>query len=137
MEHQHENVHLYEEPEKFPLVTKKGWVMLNGHRLKVGEFSFSAVPIGDKIRVSELITGAKIKDFAIDYGEDTFENMMIHLGSVISMNLIMIIDKIGKEKFRKNIDEFKSKNKELFKKKPQIQKHDVELSSIENYTILH
>lgn len=54
-----------EQVQRFYLATNKRWVPAVGHEIKVGKYSFSAIPVNGKINVSEVTTGMKFFDIPL------------------------------------------------------------------------
>lgn len=55
-----------EQTQRFYLALDK-WVDLVGHEIKVGKYRFCAIPLKDKINVSEVTTGAKVYNIPVDF----------------------------------------------------------------------
>lgn len=55
-----------EQPQRFYLALDK-WVDLVGHEIKVGKYRFCAIPLKDKINVSEVTTGSKVYNIPVDF----------------------------------------------------------------------
>lgn len=55
-----------EQTQRFYLAFDK-WVDVVGHEIKVGKYRFCAIPIKNKINVSEVTTGTKLYDITVDY----------------------------------------------------------------------
>lgn len=48
-----------EQPQRFHLAFKK-WEPAVGHEIQVGEYRFCAIPLGNRINVSEVTTGMRL-----------------------------------------------------------------------------
>ncbi|WP_234028461.1 hypothetical protein [Lentibacillus sp. Marseille-P4043] len=59
-----------EQPQQFYLALKK-WTPAVGHEIKVGQYRFSAIPVKNIIRVSEVTTGAKLYDIPVNFAIET------------------------------------------------------------------
>ena len=56
-----------EQPQQFYLALPDKWVPAAGHEIKVGDYRFCAIPIGNHINVSEITTGAKLMNIPVNF----------------------------------------------------------------------
>lgn len=58
-----------EQAQRFYLAALKlnKWEPVVGHEIKVGNYRFCAVPVGNYINVSEVTTGAKLFNIPVDF----------------------------------------------------------------------
>jgi|SRR5579875_337284 len=75
-----------EQAQRFYLANKK-WEPVVGHEIKVGSYSFCAIPLSNSINVSEVTTGAKVMSIPM-----TWE---IYVETVTKEDSIKFFHKIG------------------------------------------
>ncbi|SET01020.1 hypothetical protein SAMN05421676_102335 [Salinibacillus kushneri] len=76
-------------------------------RVKVNDFQFSAVPVTDKIIVSEISSGARFFETPIPKEVKGFESTMTFLEISIGARILMIIKKLGGRSYAKGSQTFK------------------------------
>lgn len=54
-----------EQVQQFYLALEK-WTPVMGHEIKIGEYRFCAIPIGNRINISEITTGARVFNIPVD-----------------------------------------------------------------------
>ncbi|MFD2442916.1 hypothetical protein ACFSO7_02850 [Bacillus sp. CGMCC 1.16607] len=54
-----------EQAQRFYLALDK-WADVVGHEIKVGKYRFCAIPLGNRINVSEVTTGSKVFNIPVD-----------------------------------------------------------------------
>lgn len=60
------NIKVNEQAQQFYLALKQ-WEPVIGHEIKVGDYRFCAIPIGNRINISEVTTGARLFDIPVDF----------------------------------------------------------------------
>jgi hypothetical protein len=97
-----------EQPQQFYLAMKTKWAPAFGHEIKVGKYLFCAIPVGNKINISEITSGAKVHEIpfndavlALTETKDGTMQFLIMIGKTIKQ----IIDK--QDNFDKSIDNLK------------------------------
>ena len=83
-----------EQAKRFYLAHDK-WVPLVGHEITIGKYRFCAIPLENRINVSEVTTGAKLFNVPVD--------LIIHLITETKEDTIKFLYKIG-ELIKKIID---------------------------------
>ncbi|SET95086.1 hypothetical protein SAMN05421676_11231 [Salinibacillus kushneri] len=91
------------QAEEFQLCFPNDWKKATGHRVKVNDFQFSAVPVTDKIIVSEISSGARFFETPIPKEVKDFESTMTFLEISIGARILMIIKKLGEEVMQKEV----------------------------------
>ncbi|MFT8319313.1 MAG: hypothetical protein ABF649_00590 [Bacillus sp. (in: firmicutes)] len=49
-----------EQPQRFYLAINNKWEPAVGHEIKVGEYRFCAIPLSNRINISEVTSGARV-----------------------------------------------------------------------------
>lgn len=83
-----------EQAQQFYLALEK-WAPVIGHEIKVGEYRFCAIPIANRINVSEVTTGARMFDVPVD--------LTIHLITETKEDTIKFLYTVG-ESIKKVIE---------------------------------
>lgn len=111
--------------QRFHLAYRFGWVEAVGHEIKVGKYSFSAVPTEGKIIVSELTTGLKFRDFTVtplmlmSFDKDDTINHLMTIGETIK-------ETINKtDGFDKHIEDGKRFTEKSLGEKPKTENADI------------
>lgn len=110
------------EAEEFYLALDKGWTKVFGHSIVVGDLKFSAVPIKDLIRVSEVESGAKLIDIPVPEAIQSFEETMFFLEIIVSSQIVLMLEKYGIEKAKEQIALMKQSAFNKHGQKPNGQK---------------
>lgn len=114
------------DAEEFYLAFEKGWTKLIGHSIVVGDFRFSAVPVQNFIRVSEVDSGAKLFDLPVPDGVESHGETMFFLELFVASRIVMLIEKAGIEKTKEQINLMKQVAFNKHGKKPIGQKVNTE-----------
>ncbi|MBO0962365.1 hypothetical protein J1P26_21920 [Neobacillus sp. MM2021_6] len=122
---------------EFNLALKDKWAKVAGHLLKINEFKFSAVPIKNTIRISEVRSGAKLIDVRVPDNIQSYEDTMMFLELNVVPRLVMIIKKIGSEKFNNQVNEFREIAIKNLGKKPATKKLDTNWLKEDKSGVLH
>ncbi|WP_321207775.1 hypothetical protein, partial [Heyndrickxia camelliae] len=83
-----------EQAQQFYLALEK-WAPVMGHEIKIGEYRFCAIPIGNRLNISEVTTGAKLFNIPV--------NLMIHLRTETKEDTIKFLYEVG-ESIKRIID---------------------------------
>ncbi len=75
-----------EQAQQFYLALEK-WTPVMGHEIKIGEFRFCAIPIGNRIKISEVTTGARLFNIPVD--------LTIHLITETKEDTIKFLYEVG------------------------------------------
>ncbi|KIL71924.1 hypothetical protein [Bacillus badius] len=114
------------QAEEFYLSTTKGWVKVAGHSIAVGGFKFSAVPISGFILVSEVESGAKLFRVPVSEAIESYEETMLFLELNVAVQIVAVIERIGQEKMRNEINRLKAYSLNKFGQKPFTTTIDIE-----------
>ncbi|CAM4111944.1 hypothetical protein [Mesobacillus thioparans] len=83
-----------EQAQQFYLALEK-WAPVVGHEIKVGEYRFCAIPIANRINISEVTTGARLFNVPVD--------LTIHLITETKEDTIKFLYAVG-ESIKRVID---------------------------------
>lgn len=75
-----------EQAQQFYLALEK-WSPVMGHEIKIGEYRFCAIPIGNRINISEVTTGARLFNIPVD--------LIIHLITETKEDTIKFLYEVG------------------------------------------
>ncbi|USK85705.1 hypothetical protein [Peribacillus asahii] len=114
------------DAEEFYLACSTGWVKVIGHLIEVDGLQFSAVPIKDFIRVSEVESGAKLFDIFAPETIESYEETLMFLEINVAANIVMLIEKAGIKKVQNQINLMKEAAFSKHGQKPTGQKVDTE-----------
>lgn len=114
-----------EQEQRFYLATKNGWQGAVGHEIKVGEYSFCAIPTNRAINVSEVSSGIKIADVPYSVGFlEKGKNGVMELFEKIGEDMKNVIK--DNANFDKAVKQEKSKAIDLLGEKPQTENVNLE-----------
>lgn len=91
------------DAEEFYLACSTGWTKVLGHLIEVNGLQFSAVPVSNFIRVSEVESGTKLMDITVPETVESYEETMLFLELNVAVNIVMMIEKLGIGEFEKAI----------------------------------
>lgn len=83
-----------EKAQKFYLALEK-WAPVMGHEIKIGKYRFCAIPISNRINISEVTTGARLFNIPVD--------LIIHHRTETKEDTIKFLYEVG-ESIKKIID---------------------------------
>ncbi|MFE4523435.1 hypothetical protein ACFRCQ_15200 [Cytobacillus firmus] len=75
-----------QQAQQFYLALEK-WAPVMGHEIKIGEYRFCAIPIGNRINISEVTTGARLFNIPVD--------LTIHLITETKEDTIKFLYEVG------------------------------------------
>lgn len=116
-----------EKPQRFYLALDK-WVDVIGHEIKVGKYRFCAIPLNNRINVSEITTGTRLFNIPVD--------LTIHLITGTKEDSIQFFYKVGEsikrvinkqDDFEKMLAEMKKTVNDRLGKMPEIEDVDIDL----------
>lgn len=125
------------DAEEFYLAFSKGWTKFSGHSIETNGLKFSAVPIKDKIRVSEVESGAKFFDIPVPEEVDSFEETMFFLEIMVAPQIVMLIETIGLNKVKQEIGRMRQTAISKYGEKPTGQKINTEWIRDDLSDVLH
>lgn len=114
-------VTVVEKPRYFYLALSE-WRKGYGHEIKVGEYSFCAIPVKNVINISETTTGSHVIDIPMDFIVFTLTSTKegtLELFKEFGNLLAGIIEK-DENKFKENIKRAKKVSEEKLGKMPEI-----------------
>jgi hypothetical protein len=95
------------DAEEFYLACSTGWAKVVGHLIEVDRLKFSAIPIKNYIRVSEVESGAKLFDIPVLEQIESYEETMIFLEIIVAVKIVDLIERVGIGKIQNEIAHFK------------------------------
>ena len=119
-------VNVSNQTKKFWLALEK-WEPVVGHEISIGEYKFCAIPLSNRINVSEVTTGAKFFELPIDPSIHLLtesKESAIKFFYTVGETIKRIIDK--QENFDKMLSDMKKVSHERLGEMPPIE--DIELN---------
>lgn len=126
---EHYNIQVGSEAEEFCLATSNGWVKVAGHSIIVDQYQFSAAPIKNFIRVSEIESGAKVFDVPVPDSVESYEETITFLEMIVSLKLIQLIRTVNDQdpgRLDREIEQMRKKAFETCGEKPPIEKVNID-----------
>lgn len=117
------------EAEEFCLAFSDKWGKVGGHAITIDMYQFSAVPVKNIFRISEVTSGAKFFDMPVPEVIQSYEATLLYLETVVAAKLIQIINKVNEKnpnQLNNEIERLRKKSIELLGEKPQTEKLDTE-----------
>ncbi|GGG32806.1 hypothetical protein GCM10007425_29320 [Lysinibacillus alkalisoli] len=120
-------VEVIAQPKMFWLAGEQNWMQAVGHEIRVGQYRFCVIGIGEVFNISEVTTGTKVFEVPMNgltlMLTSTKEDTLAFFEGVIAPKLVRLVEKQG-DKLKPQLKKYKKITKETLGKMPPIEDFD-------------